>query len=106
MLTNLEKVLQNGVAPWKEIEYQSNNFCAYRDDTVPAKGYLCFVPAQNNTDSICKTLAAAYKWGQAGIKSKQWPGFNIVQCVGVTAGQQVDYPHVHMIPRYVGDTEC
>ena len=106
MLTDLEKALQNGVASWKEIEYQSKTFWAFRDSAAPAKGYLCFVPTQNNTDSICKTLAAAYKWGQAGVRAKHWTGFNIVQSVGLTAGQDITYPHIHMIPRYEGDMEC
>lgn len=106
MLTDLEKALQNGVAPWKEIEYQSRNFCAFRDDTAPSKGYLCFVPTQNNTDCIIKTIGAAYKWGQAGIRAKHWTGFNLVQSVGLDAGQTIDYPHIHMIPRYEGDLEC
>jgi diadenosine tetraphosphate (Ap4A) HIT family hydrolase len=106
MSTDLEKALNDGVAPWKHTEYQAKAFWAFGDETVPQKGYLCFVPTQNNTECIVKTLAAAYKWGQAGIRAKRWTGFNIVQSVGSVAGQGINYPHVHMIPRYEGDIEC
>lgn len=103
MISDLEKALTNGVAPWKDIEYRCKDFWIFNDPAVPAKGYLCFVPTSQDTSCLIEAYRAAYKWGYEGLILEKWQGFNIVQCVDKAAGQLVDYPHIHMIPRYVGD---
>jgi diadenosine tetraphosphate (Ap4A) HIT family hydrolase len=37
------------------------------------------------------------------VKGGEWDGFNIGINWGEAAGQTVMYPHVHLIPRFVGD---
>jgi hypothetical protein len=103
MTTDIEKALNDGSAPWKEIEFRTNTFWIFRDAQAPCKGYLCFVPAQKSLDCLFESYRAAYKWGYDGIESGKWAGFNIVQSVGDIAGQDGKYPHIHMIPRYQGD---
>jgi len=106
MVTDIEKALANGIAPWKEIEYRCKDFWIFSDtENAPAKGYLCFVPTFCNSRCLSETYQAAYKWGYDGIVSGKWEGFNIVQSVGVVAGQNIEYPYIHMLPRRRGDLE-
>ena len=103
MQTDIEKALSNGVAPWKEIEFRTNKFWIFRDSSSPPEGYLCFVPAYETAECLYETYRAAYKWGYDGIISRKWEGFNIVQSIGEVAGQNINYPYIHMIPRRTGD---
>lgn len=105
MQTDIEKALDNGSAPWKEIEYRTNSFWVFRDSTAPCKDYMCFVPTYQTMDCLFDAYRAAYKWGYDGVQTDKWQGFNIVQSVGNVAGQSVQYPHIHMIPRREGDLE-
>ena len=99
MATDIEKALDNGTAPWKEIDYRTKTFWVFRDPTIIIENYLCFVPAQRTMECLFEAYKAAYKWGYDGIESEKWPGFNIIQSVGIDSL----YPHIHMIPRYPGD---
>lgn len=105
MQTDIEKALNDGVAPWKEIEFRTEKFWIFSDSTAPAKGYLCFVPTSKTMDCLFSAYTAAYKWGYDGIVADKWQGFNIVQSVGEVAGQNIAYPHIHMIPRRPEDIE-
>lgn len=95
MATDIEKALNDGTAPWKEIEYRTKAFWVFSDPTIPIKGYLCFVPTNRKMEYIVECYKAAYKWGYEGIDAEKWQGFNIVQSVGM---DEV-YPHIHLIPR-------
>ena len=50
-------------------------------------------------------FTAAYKWGYDWVERGYCDAFNIGQNVGKEAGQTVMYPHVHLIPRRVGDMD-
>ena len=104
-MTDLEKALNDGVAPWKEIEHRTKHFWIFRDGFPVSEGHLLFVPTYQNSECLQACFSAAYKWGYDGVELDRWQGFNIGQNVGVTAGQTVMYPHVHMIPRRTGDCE-
>ena len=103
MSTNLEKALINGIAPWKEIEYRCEEFWIFCDGFPVTKGHLLFVPTQESHVNLMACYKAAYQWGINGITDDKWEGFNVGQNVGITAGQTVMYPHVHMIPRRTDD---
>ena len=45
----------------------------------------------------------ALKCGRQDVELGKYDGFNIGINCGETAGQTVMYPHVHLIPRRVGD---
>jgi hypothetical protein len=105
MITDIEKALNDGTAPWKEIEYRTKAFWVFRDSTAPCQDYLCFVPTEKSMDCLFNAYRAAYKWGFEGIESEKWQGFNLVQSVGDVAGQNGLYPHIHMIPRRDGDLD-
>lgn len=104
-MTDLERALNNGLAPWKEIEHRTKNFWIFRDGYPVSEGHLLFVPTYENAECLDACYRGAYKWGYDGIELDRWNGFNIGQNVGVAAGQTVMYPHVHMIPRRHGDCE-
>jgi hypothetical protein len=105
MTTDIEKALNDGSAPWKEIEFRAKTFWVFRDSTAPCADYMCFVPSEKSMDCLFDAYRAAYKWGYDGITSGKWQGFNIVQSVGILAGQNINYPHIHMIPRRDGDLD-
>jgi len=105
MITDIEKAMTNGTAPWKEIEYRCKDFWVFSDNEGPPEGYLCFVPAYKTAECLYHTYKAAYKWGYDGIERDKWEGFNIIQSVGIAAGENIGYPHIHMVPRRSGDLD-
>ncbi len=105
MKSDLEQALATHVAPWTDIEYRCKDFWIFKDGFPVTLGHRLFVPVNETMDCLIACYAAAYKWGYNGIATKQWDAFNVGQNVGLAAGQTVKYPHVHMIPRRLGDTE-
>jgi diadenosine tetraphosphate (Ap4A) HIT family hydrolase len=103
MATDLEKALDEKRAPWTSIEYRTKDFWVFKDSYPVTKGHLLFVPTSLEGASLWECYKAAYKFGFDGIQSDKWHAFNVGQNVGEAAGQTVMYPHVHMIPRRVGD---
>ena len=104
-MTELEKALENKLAPWTEIEYRTNTFWVFKDAYPVTEGHLLFVPTYKKSENLYDCFKAAYKFGYDGVESERWQGFNIGQNIGEVAGQTVMYPHVHMIPRRTGDME-
>lgn len=104
-MNDLERALNNGLAPWKTIEFRTQKFWVFRDGFPVTPGHLLFVPTTSNSDCLGACYQAAYQWGYNGIELERWDGFNVGQNVGTAAGQTVMYPHVHMIPRRTGDCE-
>lgn len=102
-MNDLERALEDGTAPWKEIEYRTRNFWVFRDAYPVTQGHLLFVPTSQTSDALFECYRGAYRFGYDGIENGQWDAFNIGQNCGEAAGQTIMYPHVHMIPRRVGD---
>jgi hypothetical protein len=106
MTTDLEKALENGTAPWKEIQYRCKHFWIFSDEeNAPTEEYLCFVPTYQKSEYLFETYKGAYKWGFDGMQNGKWQGFNIIQSVGIVAGQSIPYPYIHMLPRNQGDID-
>ena len=103
MQNDLTKALDEKLAPWTEIEYRTKDFWVFRDAYPVTPGHLLFVPTSLEGPSLWECYKAAYKFGFEGIESQRWDGFNVGQNVGESAGQTIMYPHVHMIPRRIGD---
>ena len=104
-MTDLERALENGTAPWKEIEFRSREYWVFRDAYPVTKGHLLFVPTNRTSNSLYECYKAAYKFGFDGVENERWDGYNIGQNCGEAAGQTIMYPHVHMIPRRIGDVQ-
>jgi diadenosine tetraphosphate (Ap4A) HIT family hydrolase len=105
MISDLERALNNGIAPWREIEYRTKTFWVFKDAFPVTEGHLLFVPTYEKAENLYDCFTAAYKFGYDGVESERWHGFNIGQNCGEVAGQTVMYSHVHMIPRRKGDME-
>ena len=105
MTTDLERALNAGCAPWREIEFRTKHYWVFKDGFPVSEGHLLFVPTQENWECLFECYQAAYKFGFEGVEAGKWDAFNIGQNVGQAAGQTVMYSHVHMIPRRIGDVE-
>ena len=66
---------------------------------------MLFVPKINCGNSVIKALEMAYQFGCISVANGDCDSFNVGINHGVGAGQTVMYPHVHMIPRRLGDCE-
>ena len=91
--------------PWprEAIVQQFNTYVVYKDGYPVTEGHLLFVPRSRNYLLIMDCLSEAYKAGIIGIEKSDWDSFNIGMNFGAEAGQTIDWPHVHMIPRRKGD---
>ena len=105
MITEIERALNDGIAPWKEIEYRTKDFWVFKDGFPVTEGHLLFVPTNETWDCLSACYKAAYDFGYEGVRMGRWDAFNVGQNVGEAAGQTVMYPHVHMIPRRIGDMD-
>lgn len=91
----------------------------YEDDTVKAifdvnpasRGHVLIIPKKHvaNIYELDEALAGhiftvAVKLAKAMDKTLNYDGLNIVQNNGEIAGQTVFHFHMHLIPRYEGDT--
>jgi diadenosine tetraphosphate (Ap4A) HIT family hydrolase len=103
----LEEAKTFGVAPWNDEvrELEDFHFMVFRDKYPVTNGHLLFVPKFNNNNIIAECFEFALAHGQKMVANGECDGFNIGLNVGLSAGQTVMYPHVHLIPRRNGDME-
>jgi diadenosine tetraphosphate (Ap4A) HIT family hydrolase len=47
----------------------------------------------------------AVRYGKDKVKTGDWDGFNVGLNYGKAAGQTVDWPHIHLIPRRTDDVK-
>ena len=94
-----------GVAPWDlEVDQLSDFHVAVFHDRYPvAPGHLLFVPQYNTDTVITDCFESAMREGQRMVRNGECDAFNIGINMGAAAGQTVMYPHVHLIPRRLGD---
>ena len=94
-----------GVAPWDlEVERLTDFHVAVFEDRYPVtQGHLLFVPQYNTDAVILNCFETAMREGRRMVKAGECDAFNIGINMGQAAGQTVMYPHVHLIPRRVGD---
>lgn len=103
IMTDLEQAKKNGVAPWTELISQDDHVTIYRDAYPVTHGHLLFVPNNNTDENIVICMGMALLEGRRLVDQKQCDSFNVGINMGQAAGQTVMYPHVHLIPRRVGD---
>ena len=102
--------LANGEIPSKTL-YEDEDFRVILDLGPATKGHALILPKEHfanlyeiSDDIAAKTLVLAKKMATAMTKAFKCEGFNLVQNNGEVAGQTVFHFHMHMIPRYKGDT--
>ena len=91
--------------------YEDDDVKAILDVNPAAKGHVIVLPknhAENvfsiADEDLSKAICVAKKIAAALKKTYNCDGVNILQNNGEAAGQSVFHLHIHVIPRFVGDT--
>lgn len=94
------------------VVYEDELFRAILDVNPAARGHVIILPKNHAADlfefadnEASKILVVAKKIAKAIKKTYQCDGINILQNNGKAAGQTVFHLHVHVIPRFTGDTD-
>jgi len=101
----LKEALQAGVAPWTEKVREDFHVAVFRDAYAVTPGHLLFVPQYYADGVICDCFRDALETGKKMVSSCECDAFNIGLNCGISAGQTVMWPHVHLIPRRPGDVK-
>ena len=101
----LQAAQEGKVAPWDlEVpELSTQHVTVFRDRFPVTMGHLLFVPRNNTDEGVVVCLGTALITGQQMVARGECDAFNVGLNAGVSAGQTVMYPHVHLIPRRAGD---
>ena len=101
----LEQAQVAGVAPWdlKIGEYSDYHVSVFQDRYPVTQGHLLFVPQYNTDAVIMDCFRTAMQEGRRMVADGECDAFNVGINMGKAAGQTVMYPHVHLIPRRLGD---
>ena len=92
-------------APWVNlvtVDYHVRVF-AYKYPVT--EGHVLYVPKYNTVAVLMDAFEDAVRYGKSQVEQGLWDGFNVGFNYGSAAGQTVDWPHVHLIPRRKGDME-
>jgi len=91
--------------------YEDNDFRVIFDVGPASKGHALILPKKHFDDvfsmdeeTASKIFVVAVKVAKAMKEVLNFDGMNIVQNNGIIAGQTVFHFHMHLIPRYEGDT--
>ena len=103
----LDQAQQDGRAPWDNVYLDTRDFVVYEDKYPVTEGHLLIVPKESTQEEINKCFKFALSMGNDNVKatSNTITGYNIGLNIGVSAGQTVMYPHIHLIFRRDGDME-
>ena len=106
-LDTLEQAQQDGRAPWDTLWLDTRDLVVYEDKYPVTEGHLLIVPKINHEDAILKCFKFAVTLGNDNVTTlkNDITGYNIGLNTGVSAGQTVMYPHIHLIFRRDGDME-
>src|SRR5687768_7984693 len=99
LCTPAEVVLENTLA---YVRYDSHSLSRGHVLVVPKRHVASFFDMSKNEQAAVVELLAAAQ-GQMQVMHSP-DGYNIGVNVGAAAGQSRMHVHVHLIPRYVGDT--
>jgi diadenosine tetraphosphate (Ap4A) HIT family hydrolase len=100
-----EKPFETEMAPWTERVYEDFHVAVYYDKYPVAEGHVLFVPKFNTVGVLSDAFNDAFKFGQDKVRDGEWEAFNFGMNYGTAAGQTVAWPHIHVIPRHLGDVE-
>lgn len=102
--------IANGEIPSSTI-YEDEDFRVFLDLNPVTRGHALLVTKEHFDslfeldDELCKkAMILAKKLAGQMKEALGCDGFNLVQNNGETAGQTVFHFHLHLIPRYEGDT--
>ena len=92
-------------APWDDLVREDFHVAVFRDKYPCTDGHLLFVPQYNAVGVLVDAFRDAVEHGIQQVNLGIWDGFNIGLNYGEAAGQTVQWPHIHLIPRRKGDVE-
>jgi diadenosine tetraphosphate (Ap4A) HIT family hydrolase len=102
---NITDDIQFSDAPWTELVEEDYHVKVFEDKYPCTPGHLLFVPKYNTISVLSDAFESAVRWGQSMVDNGECDGFNIGLNYGASAGQTVNWPHIHLIPRRAGDVE-
>lgn len=102
---NITDDIQFSDAPWTELVEEDYHVKVFEDKYPCTPGHLLFVPKYNTIAVLTDAFEDAVRWGQSMVDEGKCDGFNIGLNYGTSAGQTVNWPHIHLIPRRAGDVE-
>jgi diadenosine tetraphosphate (Ap4A) HIT family hydrolase len=91
--------------PWTDVYRDDFHVIVYKDKYPVTKGHLLFVPKYNTMGVLKDAFEDAVSEGKRMVEAGEWDGYNIGLNYGSAAGQTVNWPHIHLIPRRKGDVE-
>jgi ATP adenylyltransferase len=92
-------------APWSELVEEDYHVKVFKDAYPVTEGHLLYVPQYNTAAVTVEAFSDALQFGLKMVQDGAWDGFNIGMNIGYAAGQTVEWPHIHLIPRRNGDME-
>ena len=94
------------------VVYEDDDFRAILDVNPAARGHVIILPKNHAAnifelpdEDASKIFVVAKKIATAIKKTSPCDGVNILQNNGEASGQTVFHLHVHVIPRFEGDTD-
>ena len=96
---------QAGIAPWDNLVEEKFFTMVYLDRYPCTPGHRLYVPKEDHPNLVVRAMEDALCDGNHMVAEGECDAFNIGYNNGVAAGQTVMYPHVHLIPRRIGDVE-
>lgn len=95
--------IEDSKAPWDNVVEEDYHVKVFADKYPVTDGHLLFVPKYNTVSVLMDCFEAAVQDGIKRVQEGEWDGFNVGFNYGEAAGQTVEWPHVHLIPRRKGD---
>ena len=100
----------NGEIPSAKL-FEDEDFAIILDVGPASFGHALIIPKDHYAnlfempeEMLSKCMKLAKVWGDKLVKALNADGLNLVQNNGLAAGQTVFHYHLHMIPRYEGDS--
>jgi len=97
--------IEDAKAPWDSLVKEDFHVKVFADKYPVTEGHLLFVPKYNTVHVLMDCFHDAIQDGINRVQQGEWDGFNLGFNYGPAAGQTVEWPHVHLIPRRKGDME-
>jgi diadenosine tetraphosphate (Ap4A) HIT family hydrolase len=95
--------IDDSEAPWTDTMRKDFHVAVFYDKYPCTPGHLLFVPQYNTVSVLKEAFEDAFAHGKNMVDTGEWDGFNIGLNYGAAAGQTVNWPHIHLIPRRNGD---
>jgi diadenosine tetraphosphate (Ap4A) HIT family hydrolase len=89
--------------PWTNPIKEDFQIKVFQDKFPVTSGHLLFVPKYNSIPVLMEAIEDAIRHGKNMVLNHEYDGFNIGINYGEAAGQTIQWPHVHLIPRRLGD---